>query len=302
MTASREYLRTLLELSFEDRESELRRLSAEERKALRYYWRLWARESQLPPPGDWQTWLICAGRGFGKTRAGAEWVRRYAQHNADTRIALVAASLVEARAIMVEGESGIMAVCPPENYPLFEPSLRRISWGNGAQAFLYSAAEADSLRGPQHHIACRAGTKGILRLRKPRADRYPASPGCRRRRKRTSRSALARRLLDSGEPGQRRMGGTRRLPCKLGRYPVDPVPAVRRHAGLRPVERQAPSLSLGMATGSAPGIARGRIECRCRGPCQHRSDHRHTCNTGHISVKLTGTPFLRRRSPITEWA
>ncbi|MEX0342233.1 MAG: DNA-packaging protein [Erythrobacter sp.] len=153
MTASREYLRTLLELSFADRESELRRLSAEERKALRYYWKLWARESQLPPPGDWQTWLICAGRGFGKTRAGAEWVRRYAQHNADARIALVAASLVEARAVMVEGESGIMAVCPPENYPLFEPSLRRISWGNGAQAFLYSAAEAESLRGPQHHIA-----------------------------------------------------------------------------------------------------------------------------------------------------
>ncbi len=146
-------LRALLALTHAEREKELRKFTPEERSEIRFHWKLWARESQLPPPGDWQTWLLCAGRGFGKTRAGAEWVRRYAQHNYDARIALVGANLAEARAVMVEGESGILAICPPENMPVYEPSLRRLSWGNGAQAFLYSAAEPESLRGPQHHIA-----------------------------------------------------------------------------------------------------------------------------------------------------
>ena len=146
-------LRALLALTHAEREKELRKFTPEERSEIRFHWKLWARESQLPPPGDWQTWLLCAGRGFGKTRAGSEWVRRYAQHNYDARIALVGANLAEARAVMVEGESGILAICPPENMPVYEPSLRRLSWGNGAQAFLYSAAEPESLRGPQHHIA-----------------------------------------------------------------------------------------------------------------------------------------------------
>jgi phage terminase large subunit-like protein len=167
-----------------------------------------AHAGQLPPEGDWRCWLILAGRGFGKTRAGSEWVRAIAERDNAARIALLAASLGEGRAVMVEGESGILACCPPDRRPAFEPSLRRLRWPGGAEATLYSAAEPESLRGPQHSHACRAGTKGVLRQRKPRADRYPASPGCRRRRKRTSRSALARRLLDSGEPGQRRMGGT----------------------------------------------------------------------------------------------
>ena len=153
MTQPSEWLRALLALSHAERQCELLKFTAEERSEIRFYWKLWARESQIPPPGDWQTWLLCAGRGFGKTRAGAEWVRRYAQHNYDARIALVGANLAEARAVMVEGESGILAVCPPDNIPVYEPSLRRLSWANGAQAFLYSAAEPESLRGPQHHIA-----------------------------------------------------------------------------------------------------------------------------------------------------
>ena len=110
MANSRDYLRCLLKLTFEERERELSLLSPEESKALRHHWKLWARESQLPPPGDWQTWLVCAGRGFGKTRAGAEWVRRYAQHNCDARIALVGASLAEARAIMVEQSDETMGL------------------------------------------------------------------------------------------------------------------------------------------------------------------------------------------------
>lgn len=119
------------------------------------HWPLWAREEQLPPPGAWRIWLICAGRGFGKTRAGAEWVQQMARSDPQARIALIGASLAEVRAIMVEGESGILAVSPPHRRPLFEPSLRRISWPNGAQAFLYSAAEPEGLRGPQHsHAWC----------------------------------------------------------------------------------------------------------------------------------------------------
>lgn len=124
-------------------------LTPQELRRVRGHWPLWARAAQRPPPGEWRTWLICAGRGFGKTRAGAEWTLQMARRQG-ARIALVAASLNEARAVMVEGESGILACAPPQNRPRFEPSLRRLVWPNGAQAFLYSAAEPDSLRGPQH--------------------------------------------------------------------------------------------------------------------------------------------------------
>ncbi|MDR2857819.1 MAG: terminase family protein [Novosphingobium sp.] len=130
-------------------------LDGEERRRFAYHWRLWARDEQLPPPGDWQVWLIFAGRGFGKTRAGAEWVRAAAAADPAARIALVAATLGEARAVMVEGESGVVAVSPPAFAPCFEPSLRRLTWPNGAQALLYSALEPESLRGPQHsHAWC----------------------------------------------------------------------------------------------------------------------------------------------------
>ena len=125
------------------------RLSGQERSRFMHNWRLFARAEQLPPPGDWRVWLICAGRGFGKTRAGAEWVREQARGNPEARIALVGASLNEARAVMVEGESGILAVATPGKVPHFEPSLRRLTWPNGAQAFLYSAAQGrKSCEGP----------------------------------------------------------------------------------------------------------------------------------------------------------
>lgn len=74
-----------------------------------WHWEVWGRDEQLPPQGDWRVWLIRAGRGFGKTRAGAEWVRDVARHDPEARIALVAASLPEARSVMVEGESGVMS-------------------------------------------------------------------------------------------------------------------------------------------------------------------------------------------------
>jgi phage terminase large subunit-like protein len=99
--------------------------------------------------------MILAGRGFGKTRAGAEWVRAIAENDPAARIALIAASLGEARSVMVEGDSGLLAVAGPGWRPQFEPTRRMLTWPNGAQATLFSAGEPESLRGPQHsHAWC----------------------------------------------------------------------------------------------------------------------------------------------------
>lgn len=130
-------------------------LNQEERNEWGFHWDIQARCAQLAPIGDWRTWLILAGRGFGKTRAGAEWVRMIAENNCEARIALVSSSLTEARSVMVEGESGILACTAPERRPVFEASLRRVRFPNGAQAQLFSAAEPESLRGPQFsHAWC----------------------------------------------------------------------------------------------------------------------------------------------------
>ncbi len=145
----------LADFSPEERWAELECLSDAQRRAMPTRWHHWAHPGQVPPPGHWSTWLIMAGRGFGKTRAGAEWVRFIAEEAPAARIALVAASLGEARTIMVEGDSGLLAIAPPANRPRFEPSRRLLTWPNGAQAMLYSAGEPESLRGPQHsHAWC----------------------------------------------------------------------------------------------------------------------------------------------------
>jgi len=121
--------------------------------ALRWLWPFWARGGQMPPPGDWAIWLMMAGRGFGKTRAGAEWVRAMAAEYPGCAIALVGATAGEARSVMVEGVSGLLAVSPETEQLLWAPSLGRLRWGNGSQAVLFSAAEPDSLRGPEFHFA-----------------------------------------------------------------------------------------------------------------------------------------------------
>ncbi len=118
-----------------------------------YDWRLWARPSQLPPAGNWRVWLLLAGRGFGKTRCGAEWVREQIELGAARRIALVAPTAGDARDVMVEGESGLLAIAPPDARPLYEPSKRRLTWPNGAVATLFSADEPERLRGPQFDAA-----------------------------------------------------------------------------------------------------------------------------------------------------
>lgn len=134
-------------------------LTDEEATLLQYQWSFWARPQQLPPPLDktdtagWVSWLILAGRGFGKTRSGAEWVRDLVENKNYRRIALVAEDAGDARDVMVEGESGIIAISPPWNRPNYEPSKRRLTWPNGARATIFSADDPESLRGPQHDAA-----------------------------------------------------------------------------------------------------------------------------------------------------
>ena len=150
-----EFLVWLRRKSDDERLGLIRQLEERERQLIQHDWPLWRREGQCPPEGDWDCWMICAGRGFGKTRTGAEWVREVAINDPAARIALVGSSLGEARAVMVEGESGIMSISPETYRPFYEPSLKRLTWPNGAIAQLYSAAEPESLRGPQHsHAWC----------------------------------------------------------------------------------------------------------------------------------------------------
>jgi phage terminase large subunit-like protein len=128
-------------------------LSPAEALALLYDWPFWARANQLPPDGDWRVWLLLAGRGFGKTRTGAEMIRARATARTARRLALVAPTAGDARDVMVEGESGILAISPPWERPRYEPSKRRLTWPNGAIATLFSADEPERLRGPQHDAA-----------------------------------------------------------------------------------------------------------------------------------------------------
>jgi phage terminase large subunit-like protein len=117
-------------------------------------WGRQARDEQLPPTDDdWIVWLLLAGRGFGKTRTGAETVRALVEHGGIRRIALVGPTAADVRSVMVEGESGLLSVFPPWASPLYEPANHRILWENGAIATCYSADEPRRLRGPQHDFA-----------------------------------------------------------------------------------------------------------------------------------------------------
>ncbi|GAB5488886.1 MAG: terminase family protein [Parasphingorhabdus sp.] len=145
----------LARLTNEEQAAFLAGLSSFDLEKLMHSWKVWARPDQIAPKGHWATWMIMAGRGFGKTRAGAEWVRSIAEQNGDARFALVGANFAEVRTVMVEGESGLLSIAPSFNRPSWEPSLKRVQWSNGAEARLYSAAEPEGLRGPQHsHAWC----------------------------------------------------------------------------------------------------------------------------------------------------
>jgi len=156
---SYKYARHLFELLRKGKVEEFRRiiatLTATDLLRLDAWFELWAHESQLPPKSEgWRTWLLMAGRGFGKTRAGSEWICGLATAKPGSRIALVGATIAEARAIMVEGVSGLLTVARNHGQRVrWEPSLGRLTWANGSQAQLFSGDSPDGLRGPEHDFA-----------------------------------------------------------------------------------------------------------------------------------------------------
>jgi phage terminase large subunit-like protein len=139
---------SLVSLTESQRREILTTLSEEDAQALLYDWEFWARPKQLLPPGDWTTWLNLGGRGVGKTRVGSETVRIWARSN--PMVNLVGATIDDARDIMIEGESGILAVCPPHERPEYQVSKRRLSWPNGGKSLIFTADEPERLRGKQH--------------------------------------------------------------------------------------------------------------------------------------------------------
>lgn len=144
----------LAEMSNKERNKFFNSLSEEEAKVFFYDWEnCWAREKQLSPKEDWRFWLLLSGRGFGKTRTGAEFVRKEVEEGRAKHIALIAETPGDARDVMIEGESGLLNISPPWFYPHYEPSKRRITWPNGARATIYSGYKPDQLRGPQHDLA-----------------------------------------------------------------------------------------------------------------------------------------------------
>ena len=141
------------------REAWLEDLTEGELIALPFLFEFWAFSHQLPPLREWRSWVILGGRGAGKTRAGAEWVRAQvegARPNAPghaTRVALVGETYEQVRDVMVFGDSGILACSPPDRRPIWEGSRRRLLWPNGATATAYSASDPEALRGPQFDAA-----------------------------------------------------------------------------------------------------------------------------------------------------
>ena len=133
----------------EQRIAELDEATAAE---LYFDWPRWARPEQLPPEGDWVTWLLLGGRGSGKTRAGAEWVRALATGSQPVSpIALVGETMTEAIAIMVEGESGLLRLHPAADRPRLKGNA--LLWPNGAEALILSASDPERFRGPQFAAA-----------------------------------------------------------------------------------------------------------------------------------------------------
>ncbi len=154
MTALLVRLEDLLRDPDFDYEAMVARLTDAELVALEKIWRFWGRRDQDEPVGDWRNWVMLAGRGFGKTRTGAEWVRaRVAHGGAEVRLALIGATERDVRGVMIEGDSGILSVCAPDDCPIWEPTRARLIWPSGAQAYLYSAESPERLRGPQFHFA-----------------------------------------------------------------------------------------------------------------------------------------------------
>ncbi len=133
--------------------SVLRRMPVPQKRTLDEFWPAWAHGGQAPPPGDWPVWLMVTGRGFGKTRAGAEWVSALARADGSLRIALVGATIEDAVKVMVTGRSGVARVARTGEAVRFRKSEGVVRFASGAEAWLYSGANPEKLRGPEHHLA-----------------------------------------------------------------------------------------------------------------------------------------------------
>jgi len=131
----------------------LQGMSAEDLEAMKWDWGFWGRPKQQPPEGEWRNWLILAGRGFGKTRTGAEWLKKKIMHEGVRRAAAIAPTSQDVRDVMVEGESGLLRVFPPDWQPEWWPSKNKLEFPNGAVILCYPATEPDRLRGPQFEAA-----------------------------------------------------------------------------------------------------------------------------------------------------
>lgn len=153
MLSDKSIAERLSELSDDDRRAIIDGLTPEQQRAMLFDWSVWRRPKQTTPLGNWRHWLILAGRGFGKTRTGAEFVREQVTSGKARHIALVGATAADVRDTMIEGESGLLRVFPPDQRPQYEPSKRRVTFHNGAQASAFSADEPDRLRGPNHDLA-----------------------------------------------------------------------------------------------------------------------------------------------------
>jgi phage terminase large subunit-like protein len=127
-------------------------LTPSEAALIKYEWEFWCRPSQQPPKGEWGVWLLMTGRGFGKTRAGAQWVIEQAKASG-SRIALVGRIPADARDVMVGGESGILSCSPPDFMPAYVPTQRLLRWPNGSEGHLYSSEKPADLRGPNFNCA-----------------------------------------------------------------------------------------------------------------------------------------------------
>ena len=142
-----------------DQHAFLESLGEDALHALPFLFEFWAMPHQVPPDGDWRSWVIMGGRGAGKTRAGAEWVRGLVEGDGPrdpgrvSRVALVGETVDQVREVMIHGESGIIACCPPDRRPTYNASRKRLEWPNGAIAHVHTAFSPEGLRGPQFDAA-----------------------------------------------------------------------------------------------------------------------------------------------------
>ena len=127
-------------------------LDAREAERILDDWDSWAHPAQLPPDGDWQAWLFLGGRGAGKTRAGAEWIRARVAAGAQ-RIALIGPTHGDVREVMIAGPSGLRSIGPRASRPVWQASRRRLVWPSGAVGYTFSGEDPDGLRGPQFDTA-----------------------------------------------------------------------------------------------------------------------------------------------------